>query len=195
MIRELDSVLAYQWSGIQREWIKIGTVVDAVSHERGRKMFDGKEWDYVFDVELDNGGVKLKLPYNSSGILICHHRIAVILVENPYAAAQRFIHRNDLNPSYLDQIVQFITRNTGGVELGAEPFSSTDPFTGIVLYMSCWIFRYVGTSRYIPASSSHPVDANVSTESTKPNRILPVVYLLSCFAGMINGVIDRTAIL
>ena len=42
-------------------------------------MFEGKEYDYVFDIDADNG-LMLKLPYN--------------LNDNPWQAAQDFIHKN-----------------------------------------------------------------------------------------------------
>ena len=50
--------------------------------------------------------------------------------ENPYSAAQRFLERNDLPMSYLDQVVQFIEKNTAGVTLGVNN-DFVDPFTGI----------------------------------------------------------------
>lgn len=35
-------------------------------------MYQGKEWDYVFDVDVQDGVPPLKLPYNASGELqIC----------------------------------------------------------------------------------------------------------------------------
>jgi hypothetical protein len=53
----------------------------------------------------------------------------VTQLENPFAAAQRFLQANDLPLSYVDQIVNFIERNTGGVHIGRnEEF--VDPFTG-----------------------------------------------------------------
>jgi phospholipase A-2-activating protein len=55
-------------------------------------MFEGKKYDRVFDVELD--GHKWKLPYNLS--------------ENPYTAAQNFIHKNDLDQDFLDDIAKWI---------------------------------------------------------------------------------------
>lgn len=50
-------------------------------------------------------------------------------IENPFSAAQRFLEKNDLPLSYIDQVVQFIEKNTGGINLGGrEEF--VDPFTG-----------------------------------------------------------------
>lgn len=30
-------------------------------------MYDGREYDYVFDVEIDDGGARIKLPFNNGG--------------------------------------------------------------------------------------------------------------------------------
>lgn len=30
-------------------------------------MYNGSEYDYVFDVELDEGGTRMKLPFNNGG--------------------------------------------------------------------------------------------------------------------------------
>lgn len=52
--------------------------------------------------------------------------------ENPFTAAQRFLEKNDLPLSYLDQVVQFIEKNTGGISLGGND-DYVDPFTGEVV--------------------------------------------------------------
>jgi phospholipase A-2-activating protein len=54
-----------QWSSSSGSWQKIGEVVDAVGNNR-KQLFMGIEYDYVFDVELEDGA-PLKLPYNRSG--------------------------------------------------------------------------------------------------------------------------------
>jgi len=48
------------------QWTKIGVVVDAVGSGR-KQLYQGKEWDYVFDVDVQDGVPPLKLPYNASG--------------------------------------------------------------------------------------------------------------------------------
>lgn len=50
-------------------------------------------------------------------------------LDNPYNAAQEFIRANELPQDYLDQVADFIIRNTQGVSLGAES-QYVDPFTG-----------------------------------------------------------------
>lgn len=74
----------------------------------------GQEYDYVFDIDIDDSGVKLKLPYN-----IC---------EEPYMVAQNFIYRHELNQMFLDEIAQFIIKNTEGQNI-IQQSASCDPFT------------------------------------------------------------------
>lgn len=84
-------------------WERIGDVVGqpdktGETPAPGSKvMFEGQEYDHVFNVDVDEG-VVLKLPYNDS--------------EEPYVAAQRFIHRHNLPQDYLDQVASFITKNS-----------------------------------------------------------------------------------
>jgi phospholipase A-2-activating protein len=76
----------------------------------------GKEYDYVFDVDIEDGKPPLKLPYNLS--------------QNPYEAATKFIQDNELSITYLDQVANFITTNTKGATIGqSEPApAGTDPW-------------------------------------------------------------------
>jgi phospholipase A-2-activating protein len=76
----------------------------------------GKEYDYVFDVDIEDGKPPLKLPYNLS--------------QNPYEAATKFIQNNELPITYLDQVANFITTNTKGATIGqSEPApAGVDPW-------------------------------------------------------------------
>lgn len=105
MIRaETNTVDAYQWSG--GVWIKIGEVVGQGSSSNSKKAYNGQEYDYVFDVDIQDGVPALKLPYNLS--------------ENPYDSARKFLELNELPSSYLDQVAQFIITNSEGVNLSAK---------------------------------------------------------------------------
>ena len=68
------------------------------------KMYNGVQYDYVFDVELD-AGIKRKLPYNRD--------------QNPYEVAQRWLEENGLP---LDQTEQ--VRRRGAPSPGCRPFAS-----------------------------------------------------------------------
>lgn len=106
------TIEAHQWSG--GEWVKIGDVVGSAGNSGGKQEFDGKQWDYVFDVDIEDGAPPLKLPYNTN--------------ENTYAAAERFLAANELPATYTEDVVRFIMKNTGGVELGQQSSSSDNPY-------------------------------------------------------------------
>ncbi|GAM36536.1 WD repeat protein [Talaromyces pinophilus] len=105
MIREDNgSVTAHTWSSATQEWIAVGTVVDSAGSSGRKTEYLGQDYDYVFDVDIEDGKPPLKLAYNLS--------------QNPYEAATKFIHDNELPIGYLDQVANFITQNTQGATLG-----------------------------------------------------------------------------
>lgn len=107
MIREGDgSVSAHQWSMSKQQWENVGTVVDAAGSTGKKVEYNGKMYDYVFDVDIEDGKPPLKLPYNLS--------------ENPYERATKFLSDNELPVSYLDNVANFITQNTQGASLGPQ---------------------------------------------------------------------------
>ncbi|KAI6109670.1 WD40-repeat-containing domain protein [Pisolithus sp. B1] len=113
MVRNGDVVEAHQWDSSSSNWQKIG-----------EQLYNGKEYDHVFDVDIQEGAPPLKLPVNSS--------------ENPYAVAQRFLEQNDLSMS----------KTPAGIKLGndsnyVDPY--TDPYTGAS--------RYTASSTSAPAES------------------------------------------
>ncbi|KAI9869635.1 MAG: hypothetical protein M1830_005269, partial [Pleopsidium flavum] len=153
MIREGDgSVTAHQWSQATQTWISVGTVVDAVGSSGKKQDYLGKDYDYVFDVDIEDGKPPLKLPYN--------------LAQNPYEAATKFIEDNELPIGYLDQVANFITTNTQGATLGQStqpPPSGADP---------------LGTeSRYRPGETSS-TPPPPSTPASRP-KVLPQTTYLS----------------
>jgi phospholipase A-2-activating protein len=112
MVKNGASVEAHQWSSATESWTKIGDVVNAVSQSQ-KQIYEGIEYDYVFDVDIQEGAPALKLPYNVS--------------QNPYEAAQKFLEKNGLEMGYLDQVAKFIEQNTGGVKLGTGG-GAVDPY-------------------------------------------------------------------
>eukprot|EP00879_Flechtneria_rotunda_P023083 GHRR01024402.1.p1 GENE.GHRR01024402.1~~GHRR01024402.1.p1 ORF type:complete len:154 (+),score=56.22 GHRR01024402.1:48-464(+) len=93
IVREQDgSIAAYSWDAGKCVWEKIGTVVDAPEPgviTSDRKWYMGREWDYVFDVEMDSG-LKLKLALDAG--------------ENPYIVADRFLDQHDLPAEFKEQV-------------------------------------------------------------------------------------------
>ena len=67
MVRNGTTVEAHQWSQATQSWTKLGEVVDAVGSSR-KQVYNGREYDYVFDVDIAEGAPPLKLPYNSTGM-------------------------------------------------------------------------------------------------------------------------------
>ncbi|KAI5918466.1 ubiquitin homeostasis protein lub1, partial [Camillea tinctor] len=104
-IRQEDgTVTAHQWSETQQQWIHIGTVIDSPGSSGRKVEYNGQSYDYVFDVAIEEGQPSLKLPYNLS--------------ENPYTRARKFIDDNELSGNFLDEVAQFIIRNTQGATIG-----------------------------------------------------------------------------
>ena len=141
MIREPDgSVSAHQWSQGSQSWLNVGTVVDAVGSSSKKTSHAGKDYDYVFDVDIEDGKPPLKLPYNVS--------------QNPYEAATTFIANNELPVTYLEQVANFIVTNTQGATIGqaSQESSAADPW-GSGAYRSG---QTAPTLSQTQSSSSHP---------------------------------------
>ncbi|KAJ0161484.1 Ubiquitin homeostasis protein lub1 [Colletotrichum tanaceti] len=116
MINEGNGLItAHQWSQSQQQWVNIGTVVDSAGSSGKKTEYNGKSYDFVFDVDIEDGKPPLKLPYNLS--------------QNPYDAATKFLNDNELPLSYLDNVASFITQNTQGATLGqSAPAAGADPY-------------------------------------------------------------------
>lgn len=139
-----------------------------------KTLHQGKEYDYVFSVDIAEGQPPLKLPYN--------------VTDDPWQAAQKFIHDNDLSQYYLDTVANFIITNSKGSAPSSSAPSSgsgqtyTDPFTGQSRYVPSYtnsapaatsstaaVDPFTGAGRYVPGSNS------VAAPSTgKPKTFFPV---------------------
>ncbi|KAF9928018.1 hypothetical protein FBU30_002711 [Linnemannia zychae] len=150
MVRVGNTVEAHMWSNAQQEWSKIGEVVDAVGQNR-KQLYNGIEYDHVFDIDVGEGVPALKLPFN--------------VTENPYTAAQEFLTKHDLPQVYLDQVADFITKNARAVSQGAAA-ATGDPLTG--------------GSRYTPSNNTatglgsyNPWGNDVPKSQPAPKRLIP----------------------
>uniref|UniRef100_A0A3Q2PZN1 Phospholipase A2-activating protein n=1 Tax=Fundulus heteroclitus TaxID=8078 RepID=A0A3Q2PZN1_FUNHE len=149
LIKDGQKVEAYQWSVSDGRWVKIGDVVGGSNQQTSKSVvYEGKEYDYVFTIDVNEGGPSMKLPYNVS--------------DDPWLVAHNFLQKNDISPMFLDQVANFIIENTKGHVVGPAQPAGGDPFTGS---------RYVpgssndgsgfgadpftGAGRYIPGSSSN----------------------------------------
>lgn len=123
-------LIPLKWDNMNKMWHKVGDVVDAVGSGR-KQTYDGKEYDYVFDVDIKDGAPPLKLPYNANGALFAASCFVLTLVsENPYQAAHRFLTRNELPLTYIDEVANFISKNTSAVQIGTANEQYVDPYTG-----------------------------------------------------------------
>jgi phospholipase A-2-activating protein len=159
VVREGNEGVAYQWSSVDSRWVKIGTVVQGTGGQE-KKFYDGKEYDYVFDIALDDGAPAYKLPYNRG--------------ENPYVAAQKFIDTWDLDQNFLEQIADFITQNSEAVTLGTSDNATSmnwDPYTGGNRYVpgqarqddSAGFDPFTGGNRYVPTYNT-PAQQQAATQ-------------------------------
>ena len=80
--REGPDVSIFRWDARTYAWVRTWKV------NFGRQVYQGKEYDIVFDVELDNK--YYKLPFN--------------VAENEYIAADRFLDANGLGRCYLEDV-------------------------------------------------------------------------------------------
>ncbi|XP_048360052.1 phospholipase A-2-activating protein [Sphaerodactylus townsendi] len=148
---------AYQWSMNEDRWMKIGDVVGssgATQQTSGKVLFEGKEYDFVFTIDVNESGPSYKLPYNIN--------------EDPWLTAYNFLQKNDLNPMFLDQVAKFIIDNTKGKTLGSTNTEFSDPFTGGGRYVpgtssgttaGSAADPFTGTGRYVPGSASDTASA------------------------------------
>ncbi|KAI0238122.1 WD repeat protein Lub1 [Massospora cicadina] len=162
MVRVGAAVEAHQWDSGAQRWQKVGEVVDAVGQGR-KQLHEGKEYDYVFDINFTDDAPNLKLPYNVTGKPSPNG----LILENPYAAAMSFLQRHELPVSYLDQVAGFITQNTKGETLG--PSAAPDPY----------VDPYTGASRYI------------AQEPRRANHQLPIREMLTFKLANVEAILAK----
>ncbi|KAK4125374.1 PFU-domain-containing protein [Parathielavia appendiculata] len=115
VLEDDGTIGAYQWSLGEQRWVHVGTVVDSTGSSGRKVQYNGQEYDFVFDVDIEEGKPPLKLPYNLS--------------QNPYEAATKFLGDNELPISYIDEVAKFIVTNTKGAIIGqTAEASSADPY-------------------------------------------------------------------
>ncbi|XP_019853296.1 PREDICTED: phospholipase A-2-activating protein-like [Amphimedon queenslandica] len=178
----------YQWDADILQWVKIG---DAVG-QADSKVHKGKEYDYVFDIEIDDGGQqmrKLKLPYNKS--------------DDPYVAAEKFLQANNIPSWYLDQVAEFIMTNAD-VQHKSEGYS--DPFTGGARYVPGQdatqnpsssgnrFDPFTGASAYHPSTShasSSPAPSKGSSASTNVHYPISMYQSYSSSSDYVEKIIGK----
>ncbi|XP_069487023.1 phospholipase A-2-activating protein [Ambystoma mexicanum] len=165
LIKVDGKVEAYQWSVNEERWMKIGDVVGssgATQQTSGKVLFEGKEYDFVFSIDVNESGPSFKLPYNKS--------------DDPWLVAYNFLQKNDLNPMFLDQVAKFIIDNTVGQTVAKTDTTFADPFTGGGRYVpgssaapTSGIDPFTGGGRYVPGSASDAVPPSGADPFTGKN--------------------------
>lgn len=147
-------VEAHQFS--QGVWSKVGDVVGPAQSGSGKKTeFEGKKYDYVFDVDIEDGKPSLKLPVNTN--------------DNPYTLADEFLARNDLPISYRDQVVNFILKNTSGLSLdqpGSAPVSAPVSAPEVTNYLVLPVKDFLSMSDYNPETIFNGIVKLNTTQKT-----------------------------
>lgn len=125
-----------------KNWIQIGTVVQPEASQRPKVSYQGKEYDFVFDVDTEEGKPPLKLPYNLS--------------DDMYQAATKFLNDNDLPITYLESVAGFIRDNTKDAVPGrssqSAPSSQQQPTTrSVATYLPHTEYLALTQARLEPA--------------------------------------------
>ncbi|XP_043259149.1 phospholipase A-2-activating protein isoform X1 [Colletes gigas] len=174
VVNDGDVVRAYSWSQNEQRWIRIGDVMGATGGSAvtsGKRLYNGIEYDYVFSVDIQDGVPPLKLPYNDG--------------QDPWHVAQRFLHDNDLSQLFLDQVANFIIKNSQSVPVVNAGAQYADPFTG--------------GNRYIPRTTTdateqeepvRPVVLNSSDSSVSSSYIPHTKYLKLEHANL-SAILDK----
>lgn len=151
IVRHADGkIMCYTWGN--NKWECVGDVMGATGGDTGKQLYEGREYDYVFSVNLSDEAPNLKLPYNRG--------------EDPWFVAQRFIHKHSLPQAYLEQVANFIITNSDNTAVKATPASSAqyDPFTGGARYVPGTANSYQPT-----AANTDPFTGGSSYTTQTPN--------------------------
>ena len=109
MFGDNREVLAYQWrNGI---WELIGTVTGSAAPEKkkfpGDRFFPAGDYDFIFDVEVGEGGKKALLPFNRG--------------ENFLLVAEKFCAREEIGKDNVPDITAFLKANAPDLEISSQP--------------------------------------------------------------------------
>ncbi|KAK2722420.1 phospholipase A-2-activating protein-like [Artemia franciscana] len=146
IINENNERICYSWSASKQEWEKIGNVVGVNDKNKqcsSGKEYMGKRYDFVFDVDVQEGLPPIQLPFNEG--------------DDPYMAAQKFLTENELSQHFLDEVANFIIKNSNWNATKLQSSSSSsyvDPFTGAGRYVpSGNAATTTSASKYFPQTN------------------------------------------
>mmetsp|Transcript_40977 Transcript_40977/g.162226 ORF Transcript_40977/g.162226 Transcript_40977/m.162226 type:complete len:806 (-) Transcript_40977:1084-3501(-) len=197
IVRRGNVAEVYMWVDPASKWIKVGDVVDSPDGGGGGAAgggagtsggtIDGKYYDFVFDVEVEEGGANRSLGYNRG--------------ENPYEAAQRFVEQNELSGGdYLDQIAKFIEQNVSADNrIVAAPPVARDPFTGGNRYVPGAVNTGVnhgggaatGNNQFAPARYVPGGSNTVPRPKEEPKHIPATTYVLYTSTDQEKKIVEK----
>jgi phospholipase A-2-activating protein len=130
IVKEGGKTMLYQWSMASASWEKVGEVTGSAGGDGsegatlGKRWYQGKEYDYLFDIDINNK--PLQLPFNRG--------------DDPWMTAQRWMWDNEIDQDHLNSIAEHIMANTPDNQVVNTSAAGADPLTG--------------GSRYIPGSAN-----------------------------------------
>ncbi len=165
---------AYVWKQEQGIWEKIGDVIGNKQSQwyDGDRYFAQGEYEYIFDVD-DESGIPKKLPYNSD--------------ENPLTSAEKFLAREQLSKTYLEQVVQFIRKNVRGkaghgpgVKKAGQPAakelkSNLFPYNHIIIYETG---NFDGLTKKLFEFNEEMKETPLSLKETEQARLHRILAIL-----------------
>ncbi|ORE05478.1 PFU-domain-containing protein [Rhizopus microsporus var. microsporus] len=198
MVNVGANVEAHQWSSQTQSWQKIGEVVGGVGSGSNKQLYEGKEYDYVFDIDIGAGpGGNLKLPYN--------------VTQNAYDAAEKFLIKHDLPQSFREEIATFIIKNTGSVNLGSgeyqDPFTGANRYTPVPNYQTtntsgAFVDPFTGQGSYRPTQPTVPTSSSANYNdpftgknsyqtSSTAGKVLPIKNYLTLKQANLDAVRNK----
>lgn len=96
-VREGDKTLVFMYLECDLEWTKVGFIQGSDKKTLNKTEYNGKLYDYVITVDMEDGQEHLKLPFNQG--------------DDPRKAAEDFVQKHNLPINHIDTIELFI-KNT-----------------------------------------------------------------------------------
>jgi phospholipase A-2-activating protein len=107
-----------------------------------KQHFDGKEYDFVFDVEIHEGQPSVKLPYN--------------IGDDPRHIASTFLEHNHISHQFLERIVNFIKDHPTNTLQLAIPTSAASAGAIIKTTVNCTKNQFFPETSYIRFDQLNP---------------------------------------
>lgn len=200
LIKRNGVVEAHQWDINEGKWQKVGEVTGAAGEEgskrvEGKETYEGKPYDYVFNIDIKEGAPPLKLPFN--------------ITDDPWLAAQKFLDKHEISQMFLDQVANFIIKNTESITIGAPSTGYSDPYTGGGRYVpgstsnssTASSDPFTGQGRYVPPSNdvrNQPMEVlpsengtGSSSSTVAQHRYFPEKNYLKFVTGKSNQIISK----